>query len=141
MPDWLLREGGMLTKIEHCCPHPPRGAPEGTRGTGRTALWMRLRGVRGGSPAALAILADLAPSVITEGVGEPTFGRSLDNSIRMACVGEADWVLLDIRFEAALRNVAQLNARMFDRDGRLLAIAGQSARMVRVSAAPARVTR
>jgi acyl-CoA thioesterase len=141
LPDWLRREGGMLTRIEQRSPWPSRTVLDGTRGTGRTALWMRLRGARGGSPAALAILADLAPSVITEGMGTLTFARSLDNSIRMACVSEADWVLLDIQFEAALRNVAQLNARMFDRDGRLLAIAGQSARMGRAPAAPGQATR
>ncbi|WP_397428721.1 hypothetical protein [Pseudofrankia sp. BMG5.37] len=34
------------------------------------------------------------------------------------------WVLLDISVEAFVRGVAQLHARMFDEDGRLLATAG-----------------
>ena len=38
---------------------------------------------------ALAVLADLAPSGISEAIGRPTFGTSLDNSIRAARLPDA----------------------------------------------------
>jgi acyl-CoA thioesterase len=71
----------------------------------------------------------------------PTYGVSLDNSIRLGHdpgAGRAagsGWVLLDVQVETFVRGVAQLNARMFDQDGRLLATAGQSALVRRHSSA------
>lgn len=129
LPAWI---GGMAAQIEQRSVTAPRTGFDGVRGTGRTSMWMRLREPAGASPSALAILADLAPSAISEAIGEPTFGVSLDNSIRIGRVGASagdEWVLLEVQVEAVLRGVAQINARMFADDGKLLAIAGQSARM------------
>lgn len=129
MPPWLA---GMATRIEQRPVLPQRRVLDGTRGPGRSMMWMRLREPVGTSPAALSIIADLAPSAITDAMGEPTFGISLDNSIRMGRLGEVGgdgWVLLDTQVETVIRGVAQLNARIFDEDGNLLAIAGQSSRM------------
>jgi acyl-CoA thioesterase len=84
--------------------------------------------------AALAVLADMAPSGITEALGRPTFGTSLDNSIRAARIPDPNgsgWVLMDITVEAIVGKVAQVSARMFDEDRRLLAVAGQSSRLRR----------
>ena len=134
--------GGMLTQIEQ---RSPEGMampdPLGRPGSGRTMLWMRLRagGTESGvdvahDVAALAVLADLAPSGISEAIGRPTFGTSLDNSIRAARLPDAQgsgWVLMDITVEAVVGRVAQISARMFDEGGRLLAVAGQSARLRR----------
>lgn len=67
---------------------PPRATPfDGTPGTGRTRLWLRFEqpiqpAERTG--AALAVLADLAPSAIAEAVGLIAGGVSLDNTIRIA---------------------------------------------------------
>ena len=130
--------GGMLRQIEQRTP-PGMALPDplGRPGSGRTMLWMRLRH-EGGDVAhdvgALAVLADLAPSGISEAIGRPTFGTSLDNSIRAARRPDPDasgWVLMDITVEAVVGRVAQISARMYDEGGRLLAVAGQSARLRR----------
>jgi acyl-CoA thioesterase-2 len=131
--------GGMLEQIEQrTLPGMALPHPDGLPGTGRTMLWMRLKDVGGHQVTpdvgALAVLADLAPSGISEAVGRPTFGTSLDNSIRAARLpepGGSGWVLLDITIEAVVGRVAQLQARMFDESGRLLAVCGQSARLRR----------
>jgi acyl-CoA thioesterase len=136
--------GGILRHIEQRTP-PGMAMPDplGQPGSGRTMLWMRLR--HGGSEAgrdvahdvgALAVLADLAPSGISEAIGRPTFGTSLDNSIRAARLPDPDasgWVLMDITVEAVVGRVAQISARMYDEGGRLLAVAGQSARLRRLT--------
>jgi acyl-CoA thioesterase len=130
--------GGMLEQIEQrTLPGMALPHPDGHRGSGRTMLWMRLRdGDRdvANDVGALAVLADLAPSGISEAIGRATFGTSLDNSIRAARMppeGGSGWVLMDITVEAVVGRVAQLSARMFDDGGRLLAVAGQSARLRR----------
>ncbi len=127
--------GGMLELIEQrTLPGMAMPNPEGTFGTGRTMLWMRLRDDVVHEVGALAVLADLAPSGISEAVGKPTFGTSLDNSIRAARLPDPEgsgWVLMDITVEAVVGRVAQLSARMFDDQGRLLAVCGQSARLRR----------
>ncbi len=145
--------GGMLRHIEQ---RSPEGMampdPLGRPGSGRTMLWMRLHqggtvdGTGGRDVAhdvgALAVLADLAPSGISEAIGRPTFGTSLDNSIRAARLPDplaSGWVLMDITVEAVVGRVAQISARMYDEGGRLLAVAGQSARLrrfTRPAAAP-----
>ncbi len=134
--------GGILRQIEQRTP-PGMALPDplGQPGSGRTMLWMRLR--HGGTDSrrdvahdvgALAVLADLAPSGISEAIGRPTFGTSLDNSIRAARLPDAQasgWVLMDVTVEAVVGRVAQISARMYDEGGRLLAVAGQSARLRR----------
>jgi acyl-CoA thioesterase II len=119
---------------------PPRSTPfDGTPGAGHTRLWLRFeQPIRPEerSGAALAVLADLAPSAIAEAVGVIAGGVSLDNTIRIArqwidtgSPGGADggWILLDVTVESVIGDVAQLSARVFDPAGRLLAVAGQSA--------------
>ena len=130
----------MLAQIEQrAMPGMALPDPDGRPGSGRTMLWMRLKDVDGepvaADVAALAVLADLAPSGISEAIGRPTFATSLDNSIRSARLPEPDsdgWVLMDITIEAVVGRVAQLSARMFDDRGRLLAVCGQSARLRRL---------
>lgn len=127
----------MLEQIEQrTLPGMALPDPEGRPGSGRTMLWMRLRHAVAAEVGALAVLADLAPSGISEAIGRPTFGTSLDNSIRAARLPDhsnSGWVLMDITVEAVVGRVAQVSARMFDDQGRLLAVAGQSARLRRVN--------
>lgn len=127
--------GGLLELIEQrTLPGMALPDPEGRIGSGKTMLWMRLRDEVAHEVGALAVLADLAPSGISEAIGRPTFGTSLDNSIRSARLPDpssSGWVLMDITVEAVVGRVAQLSARMFDDQGRLLAVAGQSARLRR----------
>ncbi len=131
-PPW---GGGMLEQIEQrTLPGMALPHPDGHPGTGRTMLWMRMRAGIWPDVGALAVLADLAPSGISEAIGRPTFGTSLDNSIRAARrpdPSSSGWILMDITVEAVAGRVAQVSARMFDEGGRLLAVAGQSARLRR----------
>ncbi|CAO5161131.1 Thioesterase family protein [Frankia sp. AiPs1] len=130
--------GGMLARVEQHWALPSRGQPgqrgpvEGVR-DGHAAIWLRLRS---GEPqphtaASLAVLADFAPIAATVTLGQPAHVASLDNSIRIArdlpTEPSDGWVLLETRVEAFVRGVTQLQARLFDSGGRLLATAGQSA--------------
>ena len=125
-------ETGLLSQVEQRWAYLPERELDGTPGGGRTAIWMRLKRPTVTSPSVLAVMADFAPSAITEAVGELSFGVSLDNSIRIASVVQTEWMLLDIQVEAVFQDVAQLAARIFSQDGQLLAIAGQSAMIYRM---------
>lgn len=120
----------LVGRLEQRWAMPPPTLRSGVRGTGRTLLWIRFRDPVETTGASLAVLADLAPSAISEALGITAGGTSLDNTIRVARVGATApgaWVLLDLTVEGVVGSVAQLSARLFDRDGRLLAVAGQSA--------------
>ena len=132
-PEW---GHGIIRRIEQrSLPGMSLPALDGRPGTGRSMMWMRLRSGVAPDLAALAVLADMAPGGITEALGVQTFGTSLDNSIRAARLPQptdSGWVLLDVTVEAVAGKVAQLSARMFDEERRLLAVAGQSSRLRRV---------
>lgn len=128
---------GMRARIEQRWGLATRPGPAGTPGAGRCALWLRMREPVPLSAVTLSVLADFAPAGLSVALGVPTFGLSLDNSIRVSGGLIADpggtaapgngWVLLDVEVATIARGVAQLHARMFDENGRLLATAGQSA--------------
>ncbi|WP_083749629.1 acyl-CoA thioesterase domain-containing protein [Frankia sp. CcI49] len=129
---------GLLERVEQRWATPTTPELAGTPGNARTMLWLRSRVPLPLSAVVLAVLADFAPVAIGHARGVPTYGVSLDNSIRLAHIspdpGAGDdssspWILLDVRVEALVRGVAQLYARMFGEDGRLLATAGQSTLM------------
>jgi acyl-CoA thioesterase len=132
---------GLKAQIEQRWALPVGPRMDGTPGVGRSAVWMRLRRPLPTSVVALALMADFAPAALSEALGVPTYGVSLDNSIRLGHdpgagrTAGSGWVLLDVQVETFVRGVAQLNARMFDQDGRLLATAGQSALVRRHSSA------
>ena len=131
MPLPLDFSGTLLSRFEQRWAQAPRTPrTDGRPGTGRTRLWVRMLEPVETSAATLAVIADIAPSAISEALGVTAGGVSLDNTIRLARVGATapgDWVLLDLTVEAVVADVAQLHGRLFDRTGRLLAVAGQSA--------------
>ena len=131
--------GTFLEEFEQRWAQAPRPVHAGGRpGTGRTRVWVRLRADVETTAGALALLADLAPSAIAEALGERAGGVSLDNTIRYAGAPQLParaWLLLDLAVDAVVCDVAQLSARLFDADGRLLATAQQSA-LVRRQAVP-----
>lgn len=131
MPLPLDATGTLLERFDQRWAQAPRSVrSDGRPGTGRTRVWIRLREPVDTTAATLAVLADLQPSAISEAVGEVAGGVSLDNGLRLARdpqVPAGGWVLLDLAVEAVVADVAQLSARLFDTDGRLLALAAQSA--------------
>lgn len=133
--------GTFLEEFEQRWAQAPRPLrDDGTPGTGRTRVWVRLTRPVDTTAATLALLADLAPSAIGEALGERAGGVSLDNTIRYAGRPELEpgaWLLLDLVVDAVVSDVAQLSARVFSADGRLLATAQQSA-LVRRRAQPRR---
>lgn len=131
MPLRVDVEGTILTRVEQRWAQPPHASREdGRHGTGRTLVWMRLRDAAEVTRGTLAVLADLAPSAISEAIGERAGGVSLDNTIRYARTGAVPpggWVLLEVSVEAVVADIAQLAVRVYDPAGTLLAVGGQSA--------------
>lgn len=141
MPLRVDPAGTFLARFEQRWAQAPRALREdGVRGTGRTRVWVRLTEPFPVDRPALAVLADLAPSAISEALGEHAGGVSLDNTVRYGRGGQVEpggWVLIDLTVEAVVADVAQLSARLFDPAGTLLAVAEQSA-VVRRRAEPRR---
>lgn len=139
MPLRVDPTGTFLAAFEQRWAQAPRALREdGVLGTGRTRVWVRMRSGEPTTRAVLAMLADLAPSAISEATGEHAGGVSLDNTVRYARAVTPDddgWLLLDLTVEAVVADVAQLTGRVFDRSGTLLAVAEQSA-VVRRRAEP-----
>lgn len=139
-PAWLdYRPDGLISLLDQRWARPARADLDGTPGTGRSALWLRLHPPLAPTRAALALLADLAPAGLIEAIGDMAFGTSLDNHLRLVPVAGpttpariGGWVLLDIRVEAIVRNVAHLSGHLYDSDGALIAVAGQSVLVHRV---------
>jgi len=133
--------GTFLEEFEQRWAQAPRPLrDDGTPGTGRTRVWVRLTRPVDTTAGTLALLADLAPSAIGEALGERAGGVSLDNTIRYAGrpeLGPGAWLLLDLTVDAVVSDVAQISARLFCERGVLLATAQQSA-LVRRRAEPRR---
>ncbi|MCW2777763.1 MAG: hypothetical protein JWN17_1488 [Frankiales bacterium] len=138
MPLGVDPTGTFLARFEQRWAQAPRPLrTDGVPGTGRTRVWVRMVAPTPLGRATLAMLADLAPSAISESLGERAGGVSLDNTVRYAREPATDdgWVLLDLTVEAVVADVAQLSGRLFDTAGTLLAVAEQSA-VVRRRAEP-----
>jgi acyl-CoA thioesterase-2 len=138
LPAGVDPAGTFLAQFEQRWAQAPRPQrTDGVRGTGRTRLWLRMHEPAPLDRVALAMLADLAPSALSEALGERARGVSLDNTVRYAREPDPHegWVLLDLTVEAVVADVAQITGRLFDTDGALLAVAEQSA-VVRPRPAP-----
>jgi acyl-CoA thioesterase len=99
---------------------------DGTPGSGRTALWARVPGHLEPSAGTLAILGDYVPGGIGEALGIQAGGSSLDNTLRVARLVPAEWVLCDIRVHAIEHGFGHGLAHLWAQDGTLLATASQS---------------
>ncbi|WP_261567700.1 acyl-CoA thioesterase [Frankia gtarii] len=138
-PTWLdFPRDGVISLVEQRWARPARTDLDGRPGGGSSALWLRLRPRLPVHAAVLALLGDFAPVGLIEATGEMAAGTSLDNSLRIVAVPTGEWVLLDVRVEAIVRNVAQVRGRMYDRTGALVATVSQTTLVHRVrSRAPA----
>jgi acyl-CoA thioesterase len=94
------------------------------------ALWARLTEDRHMTPAGLAFVADMVPGAIARSAGKIGGGVSLDNSLRFADIPSGiNWVLLDLRAQMASGAHAHGSVAVWSREGQLLAVGGQSAKM------------
>jgi acyl-CoA thioesterase len=92
-----------------------------------TTIWSRMPGVLT-DPGTLAIMADHGPSTLRNALAKQVVSTSIDNTIRLAHAGVCDdaWVQLDSRIEFVGNGFAHGTTRMWNEEGRLLAIASQS---------------
>lgn len=97
-----------------------------TTGPARSAIWARVPGHLSPEAAALAVFGDLVAGGVSQVVGRPTHGTSLDNTLRIVQLVETEWVLCDIHIEAMAGGYAQGHSYLWSEDGRLLATASQS---------------
>ena len=105
-------------------------------GPGRLCLWLR-RNDRGPvTPAIAGYLADLVPLSIVRGCGATGAGTSLDNTIRIGAAVETEWILLDLRPNLAVGSYGHGIANVWTEDGRLLAVASQTASLMELAFDP-----
>jgi acyl-CoA thioesterase II len=99
---------------------------DGTPGSGRAALWVRLPGLVDLSPATLSIVGDYVPFGISQALGERAGGNSLDNTLRVANRVQTEWILADIRVHAINDGFGHGLVHLWSEDGTLLGTASQS---------------
>jgi acyl-CoA thioesterase len=99
---------------------------DGTRGSGRCALWARVPDLLEMSAATLAILGDFVPFGIGQALGRMGGGNSLDNTLRLAKLVPTEWVLLDIRMLAIGNGFGNGAVLLCSESGTLMATASQS---------------
>jgi acyl-CoA thioesterase II len=100
---------------------------DGTRGPGRCVLWCRLPdGRRPITAADVAFVGDLLMLGLSDALGAPTTANSLDNTIRVVERAATEWVMLDVRIDAAASGYAHAGAHLWTQDGVLLGMATQT---------------
>jgi acyl-CoA thioesterase len=102
---------------------------DGSRGAGRWAAWCRLVDAPVAmqvSVADLAIIADFSVLALADALGRRVMGNSVDNTLRPVSREASGWVLLDVWVEAVHEGFAHVAARLWGRDGGLLATASQT---------------
>lgn len=96
------------------------------QGPSRSAIWARVPGHLGMEAAALAVFGDLVAGGISQVVGRPTHGSSLDNTLRVVELEPTEWVLCDIHVYTLAGGYGQGHSFLWSEDRRLLATASQS---------------
>lgn len=95
----------------------------------RVFVWARRTDGRLITPALAAYIADMVPMAVARAAGKFAGGTSLDNTIRFSGFDDTEWMLLDLRPHFAAGGYGHGDGRMWSPDGRLLAIASQTAVM------------
>ncbi len=98
--------------------------------TGRVALWARVPELgEATSPLTLALLADTMMMGVSRVLGRQLAGNSLDNTLRVVDLLPTDWVLVEHRTEAVGDGFASATTLLWTREGELLCVASQTARL------------
>jgi len=104
----------------------PSEALDGTPGSGRCSLWVRLPPGLDATAATLAIVGDYVPFGIGQALGRPTWSNSLDNTLRFVGTHPTRWILADVRVHAVGDGFGHGLVHLWAEDGTLLATASQS---------------
>jgi acyl-CoA thioesterase len=99
---------------------------DGSVGDGHCSMWARMPEVLDASAASLAVFGDLVPNGVAQGVGVPSGGNSLDNTLRIARLAATDWVLVNVQVHAIHGGFGHGSAQLFAEDGTFLGTASQS---------------
>ena len=74
----------------------------------------------------VAFIGDLLMLGLSDAFGTPTTANSLDNTIRIVERAATEWVMLDVRIDAAAHGYAHAGAHLWTDDGVLLGMATQT---------------
>ena len=97
-----------------------------TSSTDTGLLWVRMQ--EGTQTAeTMAYLADFVPALVLRAAGRMGGGTSLDNSIRFGPPADGEWVLIDVEPYFGHGGYVHGAARVWTADGRLAAVASQTA--------------
>lgn len=97
---------------------------------GKVLAWLKPL-VGGVDRAALAIIADFLPAVITNAMGTRTGGRSIDNLVRFVRLVPTEWVLAEYHVLGAANGSGHGTATLYAQDGTLLAFGSQTFRLAK----------
>jgi len=103
--------------------YPVEGQEFDQPSDGRMLLWARPSSRQPITPDILAIIGDFVAAGSSHALGRFSAGNSLDNTIRFISAEPTDWVLCDIRIEAASAGFIHGSMFMFSQHGALMAIA------------------
>lgn len=118
---WPPQEGKLHEELEMLL--PPNGR---VPGSGHMMLWVRSRQDRNPDAALLAVFADVAPSGVAAARKSLRGGNSLDNTLRIVRNVPTDWVLCDIKVDAAHNGFAHAQIHLYAEDRTLMAIGSQT---------------
>jgi acyl-CoA thioesterase II len=108
---------------------------DGRPGSGRSASWYRIpNGRRVVTAGDLAVLGDFTVLELDDALGSAVSGNSLDNTLRVSALSEAEWILVDTQVSAVERGFASLTAHLWSDLGALLGVASQTLVMRRIDA-------
>ncbi|GMU78407.1 MAG: hypothetical protein AMXMBFR46_12020 [Acidimicrobiia bacterium] len=100
---------------------------DGRPGSGRSASWYRLpEGRRTVTAGDLAVLGDFLILDLSDALGFPVTGNSLDNTLRVGTPAASEWVLVDAQVSLVARGFGSVQAQLWSDDGALLGIASQT---------------
>jgi acyl-CoA thioesterase len=102
------------------------GEYDGNPGEPLTAYWLRHPSHLDPEAATLAIFGDFMAGSFSQPVGRILFGRSLDNTLRIASSEPTEWVLAEMHQHALVDGFGQGTMYLWSEKGTLLATASQS---------------
>lgn len=116
---------------EACEPHPRRGESIldrlDVRTAGKQAIWARLPpGRTVPTPGDLAVVGDLTMLALSDALGVPSTGNSLDNTLRYANPCPTTWILVASHVDLVARGYASVRASLWNERGEPLAVASQT---------------